>query len=360
VLLDCGETGVSLVIDRFSRRARRALSKRGVKVHHVPVDDVEARGDGDPATKVGAWERRTLQSWNPISVLLLGMAGIIAGAALVLSGPVADGRHQEFVNSQGFLVWSATVCLQMAFLAVVAPPLWRELADLQRATNPSRWLWLVPVLIAITLLLFIFGFRPDGPDWPLWGHRPKIRILTLLMAVGVGLPAFYGIALVQDRVRRHRPGNLTPADLIVAIVARDHLRRYLATAGTVIGLAVLAAGALRRALLLFEPTGQAASYLSTANTVLYGAFFTALLLVVYVPAHLTLQRLCVDLLDFHFPLTGMPAPASVEFETWLEGRQRLENLIQVQVTPWQQLQSSLFILAPLLSAVIAGLLPQAI
>lgn len=328
-------------------------------MHHVPVDGVEAKGDGDTPGKVGVWERRTLQSWNPLSVLVLGMVGALAGAALVFVGPSADGRHQDFVNSQGFLLWLVTVCLQTAFLAIVVCPLWRELADMQRATNPSRWLWVLPAVIAIALLLFLFG-RPDALDWPLWGHQPKIRILTLLMAAGVGVPALYGIALVQDRVRRHHPGHLTPADLTVAIVARDHVRRYLATVGTVIGLAVLAAGALRRALLLYEPTSQPASYLSAANIVLYGAFFTALLLVVYVPAHLTLQRLCVDLLDFHFPLTGMPSPASAEFEAWVEGRKRLENLIQVQVTPWQQLQSSLFILTPLLSAVIAGLLPQAI
>jgi hypothetical protein len=79
--------------------------------------------------------------------------------------------------------------------------------------------------------------------------------------------------------------------------------------------------------------------------------------VVYVPAHLTLHRLCVHLRDFHYPVTGMPAPTSPELKDWVDGRQRLETVTQASLTPFQQIQSSLFIVTPLLSGALGALLP---
>lgn len=289
----------------------------------------------------------------------LVIVGVGAGAALVLAAPSDDGVHRAFVESAGFPAWLATIVVQTALWAVICLPLWREIIDLHRATGASRWLLGVLLVLALAILVLLVARpRPDGPDSPLWGHQAKMAVLTLSAAVGVGLPAIHGIALVHDRVRRHRPSELTSADLVVAIVARDYIRRYLATAGSVIGLAVLSAGALRRAVLLHDPEGEHSAAAPADMVLLYGAFFTALLLVVYVPAHVSLQRLCLDLREFHFPLALMPSPTSEEFKGWVEARQRLDGVTEAQVTPLHQLQSSLFILTPLLSAVVAGLLPD--
>ena len=91
---------------------------------------------------------------------------------------------------------------------------------------------------------------------------------------------------------------------------------------------------------------------------LYGAFFTGLLLLVYGPAHTALKRLGVRIRDHYFPLSEMPAPDADTFKGWLDRRATLETLLQLNVTPGQQLQASLFILAPLLSAVLTALVPK--
>lgn len=91
---------------------------------------------------------------------------------------------------------------------------------------------------------------------------------------------------------------------------------------------------------------------------MYGAFFTGLLLLVYAPAHLALRRLGLLIRDRYFVLAEMPVPKSDSFKGWLEKRAILENLLQLNVTPSQQLQASLFILAPLISAVISALAPR--
>jgi hypothetical protein len=54
----------------------------------------------------------------------------------------------------------------------------------------------------------------------------------------------------------------------------------------------------------------------------------------------------------------MPPPDADSFKGWLDRRAALETLLQLNVTPGQQLQASLFILAPLLSAVITALVPK--
>ncbi len=91
---------------------------------------------------------------------------------------------------------------------------------------------------------------------------------------------------------------------------------------------------------------------------LYGAFFTTLLVVVYVPAHLSLQRLCTEIREASFPLDAMPPPTSAELEAWLGGRERVDTLTGANLTIGSQLQAAVFILAPLASAVVTTLLPK--
>jgi hypothetical protein len=54
----------------------------------------------------------------------------------------------------------------------------------------------------------------------------------------------------------------------------------------------------------------------------------------------------------------MPNPDSDSFRGWVDKRTTLETLLHLNVTPLQQLQTSLFILAPLLSAILTSLVPR--
>jgi hypothetical protein len=192
------------------------------------------------------WDR-TLESWNPITVVVLAVLGAVAAVALLLVGARETRISASFVDSPGFATWAAVLAAQSALWAVVTVPLWREIRTLYRATRPARSIWVVPGLIVGALaLLALFSTAREAP-WPLVGHQVKAWVLTTAAAGGVGVPAIFGICLVQDRVRRHRPDTMTTSDVDVALSARGQMRRFLGTAGTVIGLAVLASGALRLA-----------------------------------------------------------------------------------------------------------------
>jgi hypothetical protein len=313
-----------------------------------------SRPHPSPPGLAEAWDRR-LERWNPLVVILLSLGGALAGAGVLLVGAGSDPRSLQFVQTPGFVVWASVMAVQVAVWAVLAVPLWSEIVDLVRHHTVGRTVWAIPAVVALALVMLAVFSPAAGFDWPLVGHHAKVWLLTALAALGVGLPAVFGIGLVQDLVRRTVPSTDDTDSIRMALASRSRIRRFLGSAGAVIGLAVLASGSLRLAVV---PAFVPASSFPPVSVLLYGAFFSALLIVVYVPAHLSLRRLCTEIREASFPLEGMPPPTSAELETWLNGRKRIDTLTEANVTIGSQLQAAVFILAPLTSAAITTLLPK--
>lgn len=293
---------------------------------------------------------------HPVWLLLIGIGGFLFGIGLLLLGSARTARSEEFVRTTGFVVWAASIGAQTAYWAVIAGPLWADLAAVWRRAKPGRaaTLTLAGVIAAIVIALPIVS-AAAGVSWPLWGHTMKIRVLTVIGGLVAGVPALSGIALVQGQASERAREPVGEDDVAVALEARSRILRFLSVAGAVIGLAVLAAGALRKATV---PEFVASSEFPQEGILLYGAFFTGLLLLVYGPAHAALKGLGARIRDHYFPLSEMPTPDADSFRGWLDRHTTLESLLQLNVSPAQQLQASLFILAPLLSAVITALLPK--
>jgi hypothetical protein len=293
---------------------------------------------------------------HPVWFLLVGLGGFLIGIGLLWFGSGQTTQSDKFVHTTGFAVWAASIGVQTAYWAVIAGPLWVDLAAAWRQAQPGRSAMLT-LAGALVLILIVFpSFSLAGQvSWPLWGQGMKTRALTIIGGLVVGVPALSGIVLVQRDVSGREAGQIGRDDVSAALQARSKILRFLSIAGVVIGLAVLAAGALRKATV---PGFVADSDFPQEGILLYGAFFTGLLLLVYVPAHLALKRLGMQIRDHYFPLSQMPAPDSDSFKGWLDKRTTLETLLQLNVTPSQQLQASLFILAPLISAVITSLVPK--
>jgi len=302
-----------------------------------------------PASSPAPWR-------HPVWLLLIGIGGFLFGIGLLFFGSAQTARSGEFVRTTGFAVWAASIGAQTAYWAVIAGPLWADLAAVWRQAKPGRaaMLTLAGTLAVIVIALPIFS-AAARVAWPLWGHTMKIRALTIIGGLVAGVPALAGIALVQRQASERATGRIGMDDVAAALEARSRILRFLSVAGGVIGLAVLAAGALREATV---PDFVAEGDFPQEGILLYGAFFTGLLLLVYGPAHTALKRLGVRIRDHYFPLSEMPAPDADTFKGWLDRRATLETLLQLNVTPGQQLQASLFILAPLLSAVLTALVPK--
>jgi len=281
----------------------------------------------------------------------------LVGIGLLWFGSDQTTRSATFVQTSGFDIWAVSIGVQTAYWAIVAGPLWVDFVQSWRVAREGRF---GTVLIAaiLTVILVVVPIVSAAADvrWPLWGQTVKIRVLTLVGGLAVGVPALSAIALIQLRVSRHEAELAREGDVATALRARSQILRFLSVAGAVIGLAVLGAGALRKATV---PAFVADSELPQEGILLYGAFFTGLLLLVYVPAHLALRGLGLRIRDRYFALSEMPVPRSDSFKGWLEKRAALENLLQLNITPSQQLQASLFILAPIISAIFTALAPRA-
>jgi hypothetical protein len=292
---------------------------------------------------------------HPVLVVGLGCLGFGAGVGLLLAGGNRTVDSTNFIATDGFRVWAAVIGIQTAFWAIVVGPLWVELARVWRRTTMGRASMLVLAgVLGLVVVALPFASTAGRIGWPLWGHQVKTTVLTIVGGVLVGVPALSGIGLVQERIRVRDAQPVTDADVPMALEARAELLRFLGIAGAVIGLAVLAAGALHRASV---PIFVKETDFTQDAILLYGAFFTGLLSLVYAPAYLVLKRFDLRIRDHYFSAARMPSPNEVSFEDWLDKRAKLESILRLDDTPMRQLQTSLFILAPLLSAVIPALLP---
>jgi hypothetical protein len=183
---------------------------------------------------------------HPVWLLLIGIGGFLFGIGLLLLGSGRTARSQEFVRTTGFVVWAASIGAQTAYWAVIVGPLWADLAAVWRRAKPGRaaTLTLAGVIAAIVIALPLVSAGVSGP---LWGHTPKIRALTVIGGLLVGVPALSGIAMVQRQASELAREPIGEDDVAAALEARSRILRFLSVAGAVIGLAVLAAGALRKA-----------------------------------------------------------------------------------------------------------------
>ncbi|HEY8338883.1 MAG TPA: hypothetical protein VIK95_03380 [Egibacteraceae bacterium] len=288
----------------------------------------------------------------PWLVVVLGIVGFAAGVVVLLIG--AGPESSAFRATLGFKAWAATIGAQTAYWAIVAGPLWRDVATAWRRAQAGR---LAAVVVAVALLVAVVCVALSSPvvRWPLEGHRWKILLLTAVGSVLVAVPALAGVALVHERVRHRSAAPIDSSSVVVLLEARAEALRFLSVAGGVIGLAVLATGALRHATV--EGGFVAGGDFPPEAVLLYGAVFTGLLAFVYVPAHLALQGLARRVRDHHFPLQDMPVPDSPDAPAWLERRARFGDLLAVDAPPLRQLEASLFIVAPLLSAILSHLIP---
>ncbi len=85
----------------------------------------------------------------------------------------------------------------------------------------------------------------------------------------------------------------------------------------------------------------------------YGFFFSILIAAIYLPTHLTLARVGNGIRDAFFPPIS---PTSPEWEERVAKREKLGNLLELQVGPLGRFKASAAILTPLLGSLIGLLL----
>jgi hypothetical protein len=128
-------------------------------------------------------------------------------------------------------------------------------------------------------------------------------------------------------------------------------RRALLWGGSVlgasVGLATLAAGALRNAIVAAK---QPAS--SPAVVLAYGTGVTAMLAIVYVPAYLSMQSAAQRILESYAPTQ---LPDSPTYDEYLKRQTAWEEQLQLRVGAVDSLKIGTAVLAPIVTGLISAL-----
>jgi hypothetical protein len=346
---------LSIVAPGVSVKRRISESGGRQKKGDHPVDQ--------PQTAISASRTAAWRGWidSPAVRTLAVFLPAAAGFAIV---QVNKGGDASFTTSGEFIVWSALIAVAVAIWVAMSLGLLqtvRELRGLFRDRGPALP---VPGLFGVyglyaAVLFAILTLGGRGPTPPL--DHAAFRTRTILaIGLATAAPTVVTLWLVAERLRRLQPLLTAEAPLPDAGDRIDELRtlgrcsvRSLAAASVSVSLAVVLAGALRNALLAYNPEYWSEAFPASV-LLLYGAFFTAAFAAVYMPALLTWRSRARQLVDaiYRVPDNGKPD------EAWTTGRAALEQLLGINISVMAQLSGMLAIFGPLATSFLAGFVPQ--
>jgi len=270
-----------------------------------------------------------------------------AGAALVwvpLSSAPLPFRDTPTYPGWGFLI--ATVCGS-------CPIVWstgrRALAQLP-ARRPfiletlGYGVWAV-ALIVTTLVVGALAFGHVRPVNTLPYLPERFEIVYLAVAVAVA-PSIMAMSRVGGASLR---GNGRAADLVAW---RAILQSQLAALGALIALSTLTTAAFRTAILAAFP-GRADDF-PAAGVLLFGAWLTVILALVYVPPSERLRRHAQSLVDEAFPI---PDQFDGDWQQQLQRRCDLAAALRIDETSQNSIQNALIIGGPLITSALTLLIP---
>lgn len=288
---------------------------------------------------------------KPLAVILLSLAGGAVGAGVLLYRARSTEASATFVDSPQFLVWLFLISLTMVVIFVSFPVVVQSLWKLWSYLPGNEREIVASALLIAFLVLVPLPFGLPERFYVLAGHRAKMALL-LLLGLGVALPAMVGIWLVHAALRvDFKQIQADHTSITAYLRRRGQLQRFFGVLGGLISLLTLDTGALRNAVInsgLAEP-----SEFPTEWVLVYGAFFTVLVAVSYIPTYTYLTLVGRRICDAFFPLADVN-PESVG--EWHANRRSLEQILRVQEGVSERLQASLVVFAPLLSGIISVLL----
>ena len=249
-----------------------------------------------------------------------------------------------------WLVWTAfAIAASTAAGALCTYGLgrWRDLKELSEIHVHDVRRPVTALVVGSLVLMNVTVFFP-GPS-----HLNLRGGLIGMFAIVAAIPAagvMYGVWHVASSEGRPRTRG-GQVELLFAL--RRLVQRLLAAAGSVVALTTFTAGAwwlLERS--LHAEYGNR----PPQSVLIFGAFGSTLVGLVYGPAWTALQRRGRLLCDELFPLGKLNEQAAILSRA--TDRQRLEQMLGLDRGIFADLQGGLIILAPLLASGVAALLPH--
>lgn len=289
-------------------------------------------------------------------ILLFGAIGFAFGIGLLLFDVNATEASSLFIQTSEFAVWLVLICVSCVVMFTTPFILFDDLRKLWQ-NGRSHYLDLGISIFLVTLLYLIpvlFSRGSAGPaiTFPLAHHNQKINILYGLGFFSTLLPATLAIWLIrQALLDEFQAGKIDTISVRRFNYYRDRLQRSIMILGILVSLVTLDTGALRSAVIA---SGNATpEQFPVIAVLIYGAYFTILLIFLYLPAYNTCRDAGREIREAYVPF---PGPDDPDWDKALARRKALDEALQIQLSAKENLQTSVLILAPMLSGIISFLL----
>jgi len=283
------------------------------------------------------------------------VAALVTAAATVLvvrlgSGHTIEGRR--FAGRPEFLVWTWALAATVAAAAATAFAVWPTFRRLARLTGRRAVSGAIAVWAAVGGLAML-GPAPLGAvgQAHLWLLRPRLAAATLVVGVFI-TPSFASLRLAQARLSVLGRETASSAGRVICelLWLRMVLQRSLITFAVVITGAVLAAGALRNALLADHAPAED---LPVIGILAYGGFFTLISAAAFVPAYLSWQDRVSTLRDQLHPVPDDGLPP----RDWHQARADYDTLLNARSNAAAIFTAAFGVLAPLAGSLVTTLIP---
>jgi hypothetical protein len=308
---------------------------------------------------------------TPIYVLVAGAlgGGLVLGLFTWRYPEPGDPLGQAFVHQGTFWVWIFLLVFYSSMVMIFLLPSWGVLVWLFRkhthtqrkdvVTGEAVRLFVMGIFITTILVLLLrvidstnIGINNFFPQ----GHSKRITFLVGYSFLAV-LPAALSMLLIHSsiqeifvKIKTTTQNESRSLALINELQTyRDTLQGLLTMVGAILSMIPITSAGLRANLIAANP--QIEQIYPISYVIMYGLVFTLLLLLIYIPTHLTLSQAGRELRDSLCPLNSLST-----LKDTLEKRKSLDELLQTNIGLTQNLKSGIVTLAPLVSSLVVSLL----
>jgi hypothetical protein len=230
------------------------------------------------------------------------------------------------------------------------------------ADAPTRnFTWITFTCAAVLVVLvgtWLFGPRATllKVHWPLGDAQTRPAGVTafILLPPITAIVAMWLLAInavYESRKRVDGSPQRVQALITAHLERHDRVQGLLWYIGVVIGGGVLATGMLRQAMLAVAYADD--KTFPPSLVLAYGAFFTLLIVVCYVPAHLLVQHAGKRVLE-----TALPETPAATILDWKKTRAEMLGLLHLDTPLQDTLKNTIAILAPILAGLASIAFPK--
>ena len=204
------------------------------------------------------------------------------------------------------------------------------------------------MVIQFAAIVWLF---PSDREPPFERFQISLFIITGLGFV-LSLLGSWMILLIGYRIEHNsKELNGNQADYDSHVRLQDHLHRSILVLGTIIGLATLAAGALRNLQIQHDPDFEA--FYPPEFQLIYGAFYTVILALIAVPTYVSLLEVGTKIRDGQLP------PPSIDSDSWSDvhaRRRQFDEVFQLSFNSSRNFRYGVAVLSPFIGSVISILI----